>query len=144
MPSDAPLPSRPGFWAMPAVHPMQPEGARTFAWITVSRARRLAVNGPGKPFQALRLVPTTLASPEIILRIRTDDGERWCYARRHGRTWRADGQPIEAPRDSVFLVELSPRLLVEDWRWVPCHPLNRALPFDDRTREGIVTWRKTT
>jgi hypothetical protein len=142
-PSDALPPSKPGFLAMPAVHPLEPDGAGTYAWIPVKTANRLANHGPSRLFhELLTLVRWTVAEPDLILRLSGDESA-WCYARRETRACEADGGLVQASPDLLFVVFLSGRLVIQRWRWSPCDPRDRALPLDDQARQGRVTWRKT-
>jgi hypothetical protein len=129
---------------MPVVHPLAPEGPGTFAWIPVRKARTLANAERLQAFhQLLTLVRSTVALPEVILRVPDDELSAWCYARRHARGVSQFGEPTQAPPDSTFTVFLSGRLVVQDWGWSDCDPVDRALPLDGRAQQGEVTWRRT-
>ena len=113
---DPPLPSKPGFLAMPAVHPLEPEGARTFAWVTVRKARAVAnAKGLQAFHELLTLVRSTVAAPEVILRLPDDEVMAWCYARRHARSVGPSGHQIPCPPGRTFTVFLSGRLVVQGW-----------------------------
>jgi hypothetical protein len=130
---------------MPAVHPLEPEGARTFAWIEVRTAHGLANYGPRKEFhELLMLVPQTVERPDAILRVRGEESQGWCYARRHAKECTASRVLLPAAPGKVFVVFLTRRMLITDWAWVPCDPVDRALPLDDRTSDGVLLWRRTT
>ena len=129
---------------MPAVHPLEPEGPATFAWIPVRKARTLANAERLQAFhELLTLVRSTVARPEVILRVPDDEPSAWCYARRHARSVSPFGERTQAPAGKTFTVFLSGRLVVQDWGWSYCHPEDRALPSDGHAQQGEVTWRRT-
>jgi hypothetical protein len=129
---------------MPAVHPLKPEGGRTFAWIEVATANRVAVNGPPKAFhELLTLVRGAVERPDAILQARVRDGDGWCYGRKHALACTASGRLVPAPPDKIFTVDLTGRLVVIAWRWERCAPFDPRLPCDDRAELGDVIWRRT-
>jgi len=130
---------------MPAVHPLEPEGARTFAWIEVAAANRVAVNGPSRAFhELLTLVRSTVERPDAILRARVRDGDGWCYVRRHAHACTASGLFVRARPDKTLAAYLTGRLVVVAWRWERCTPSDPQLPCDERAELGDVIWRRTT
>ena len=142
---DPPMPRKPGFLAMPAVHPQGTGIAAGFAWIAVSTGRRLASHGPKFAFhELLALVPETVIRPSVILRLEIEGSPGWCYARHHAKGCHPSGVRVQAPHDNTFAVFLSRRMIILDWTWLPCDPADTELPLDDRTQDGVVAWRRTT
>lgn len=117
------------------------DGAPRLVYVPKARLRAIALRGPGHRLEAARTVPRVLSIPGAIFRgVRHESEREWlCYSGVPPNAFDGPtGEEIRAPAGMVFLVFVTDRRVVYNWRWEwadsrrPESPIDWEERFDER------------
>lgn len=122
--------TKPGFFTLDAVDPT--DGSYSEVFLSLERARLLAVIGDWRLEEMKHLLPFVLTHPTAIFEWKREGEVRGlCYvASPKSRYVGVSASEVPAQKNRVFTVFVTDKSIIETWRWEAASQDDPPLPLD--------------